>query len=74
MSENHAGHMPSSGRALSISAWLTGVYFIVELGIGLWTGSVAVISDAFHTSCRRQITSKFEIRDFNFDVKGPLLG
>ena len=49
MSENHAGHMPSSGRALSISAWLTGVYFIVELGIGLWTGSVAVISDAFHT-------------------------
>ena len=49
MSENHAGHMPSSGRALSISAWLTGVYFIVEIGIGLWTGSVAVISDAFHT-------------------------
>ncbi|WP_425416287.1 cation diffusion facilitator family transporter [Oricola indica] len=49
MSENHAGHMPSSGRALTISAWLTGVYFIVELGIGLWTGSVAVISDAFHT-------------------------
>jgi cobalt-zinc-cadmium efflux system protein len=45
----HAGHLPSSGRALRISGWLTGVYFVVELGIGLWTGSVAVISDAFHT-------------------------
>jgi cobalt-zinc-cadmium efflux system protein len=45
----HAGHLPSSGRALIISGWLTGVYFVVELGIGLWTGSVAVISDAFHT-------------------------
>lgn len=45
----HAGHMPSSGRGMIISAWLTGVYFIIELGIGLWTGSIAVISDAFHT-------------------------
>ena len=45
----HAGHLPSSGRALTISGWLTGVYFIIELGVGLWTGSVAVISDAFHT-------------------------
>lgn len=45
----HAGHMPSSDRALTISGWLTGLYFLVELGIGLWTGSIAVISDAFHT-------------------------
>lgn len=45
----HAGHMPSSGKGMAISAWLTGIYFIVEMGIGLWTGSVAVISDAFHT-------------------------
>jgi cobalt-zinc-cadmium efflux system protein len=45
----HTGHLPSSGRALTISAWLTGVYFIIELLVGLWTGSVAVISDAFHT-------------------------
>lgn len=45
----HAGHLPSSGRAMSISAWLTGIYFIIEMGIGLWTGSIAVISDAFHT-------------------------
>ena len=47
----HAGHMPPSGdtRALVISGVLTGIYFVVELGIGLWTGSVAVTSDAFHT-------------------------
>ncbi|RFF28026.1 MULTISPECIES: cation diffusion facilitator family transporter [unclassified Wenzhouxiangella] len=45
----HAGHMPASGRGMVISAWLTGVYFVVEMAIGLWTGSVAVISDAFHT-------------------------
>lgn len=32
-----------------ISAWLTGIYFVIEMGIGLWTGSIAVISDAFHT-------------------------
>lgn len=47
----HAGHMPASGdrKALVISGWLTGLYFIVELGIGIWTGSVVVMSDAFHT-------------------------
>ncbi|MFG6159555.1 cation diffusion facilitator family transporter [Halomonas sp. 1390] len=45
----HAGHMPSSGSGMAISAWLTGIYFFIEMAIGLWTGSVAVISDAFHT-------------------------
>lgn len=45
----HAGHIPSSRRGLIISAWLTGIYFFIEMGIGLWTGSIAVISDAFHT-------------------------
>lgn len=45
----HAGHMPSSGRGMAISAWLTGIYFIIEMSIGLWTSSIAVISDAFHT-------------------------
>lgn len=45
----HAGHFASSGRGMAISAWLTGVYFIIEMAIGLWTGSIAVISDAFHT-------------------------
>lgn len=49
MDHGHGGHFPSGGRALTISAWLTGGYFLVELAIGLWTGSIAVISDAFHT-------------------------
>ena len=52
---SHSGHgMPSSNgantRALKIAAWLTGIYFFIELGIGIWTGSIAVLSDAFHTS------------------------
>ncbi len=46
---SHSGHLPSSGRALTVSGWLTGIYFFIELAIGLYTGSVAVISDAFHT-------------------------
>ena len=57
----HAGHgltdggrMPAgpdarTARALRVAAWLTGIYFFVELAIGIWTGSVAVLSDAFHT-------------------------
>ena len=46
---SHAGHIPSNGRALTVSAWLTGIYFVIELAVGLWTGSVAVLSDAMHT-------------------------
>jgi cobalt-zinc-cadmium efflux system protein len=54
MSMSHGGHarhmLPKADRtALVISGWLTGGYFVVELGTGLWTGSVAVTSDAFHT-------------------------
>ena len=47
----HGGHLPRTNdtRALVISGWLTGLYFVFELAIGLWTGSVAVTSDAFHT-------------------------
>jgi len=47
----HGAHLPDGGdrRALAITGWLTGIYFVIELAIGLWTGSVAVISDAFHT-------------------------
>ena len=47
----HAMSRPegASDRALKISGWLTGIYFLIELGIGLYTGSVAVTSDAFHT-------------------------
>lgn len=47
----HSGHAMPKGnvRALKISGWLTGIYFIVEISIGYWSGSVSVISDAFHT-------------------------
>lgn len=47
----HRAHLPATAttRALVISGWLTGVYFVFELAIGLWTRSVAVTSDAFHT-------------------------
>ncbi len=54
---SHSGHgmpMPSGDgantRALKIAGWLTGIYFFFELGIGIWTGSIAVLSDALHTS------------------------
>ena len=51
---NHSGHvMPvmdkGNVRALRIAAWLTGIYFIIELGLGIYSGSIAVLSDAFHT-------------------------
>jgi len=44
-SNSHSGHgMPTGdARALKITGWLTGVYFVVELAIGYWSGSVAVI-------------------------------
>lgn len=47
----HSGHIPATSdrKALIWSGWLTGLYFVVELAIGIWTGSVAVVSDAFHT-------------------------
>ena len=46
----HGAHMQGGAqRALTISAVLTGVYFVVELVAGILIGSVAVISDAFHT-------------------------
>ena len=43
----HAMPRPGAGneRALRISAWLTGIYFFIELGIGLYSGSVAVITE-----------------------------
>ena len=36
-------------RALKITAVLTGIYFIIELAIGIFSGSIAVLSDSFHT-------------------------
>jgi cobalt-zinc-cadmium efflux system protein len=50
MNMGHPAHAPSGDRrALVASGLLTGVYFAVELAVGLWSGSVAVTSDAFHT-------------------------
>lgn len=49
MPTGHQHAMPDGSKGLTISAWLTGIYFVVEMAIGLWTGSVAVISDAMHT-------------------------
>ena len=49
------GHhgMPSTTsanmKALKITTWLTGIYFVIELVIGIYSGSIAVLSDAFHT-------------------------
>src|SRR5690625_4480399 len=48
---SHGGRsIAGDRRALVISGWVTGLYFLVELVEGIWTGSVAVRSDAFHTS------------------------
>ena len=47
----YAAQMPASGdrKALIQSGLLTGRYFFIELGVGLRSGSVTVISGAFHT-------------------------
>ncbi len=39
----------ADAKILKITGWLTGIYFIIELGLGFYSGSIAVISDAFHT-------------------------
>ncbi|MAZ30195.1 zinc ABC transporter [bacterium] len=39
----------TNARILKITGWMTGIYFLIELGLGFYSGSVAVISDAFHT-------------------------
>lgn len=41
--------MEADAKALKITGWLTGIYFVIELILGFYSGSVAVISDAFHT-------------------------
>jgi len=46
---HHGPQKGTSHKALVISAWLTGTYFFIELGLGIYSGSVAVLSDAFHT-------------------------
>tara|TARA_R110001632_G_scaffold232806_1_gene374708 strand:- start:76123 stop:77043 length:921 start_codon:yes stop_codon:yes gene_type:complete len=39
----------TDAKVLKITGWLTGVYFVIELALGFYSQSVAVISDAFHT-------------------------
>jgi cobalt-zinc-cadmium efflux system protein len=46
---DHTAMLAANERALKISLWLTGIYFFVEVGLGLASGSVAVLSDALHT-------------------------
>ncbi len=53
---NHKTHasgsfhgMEADAKVLKITGWLTGVYFVIELILGFYSQSVAVISDAFHT-------------------------
>ena len=41
--------METDAKVLKITGWLTGVYFVIELVLGFYSQSVAVISDAFHT-------------------------
>lgn len=53
-SGGHGGHdmsamLNANERALKISAVLTGLYFFVEVALGVASGSIAVLSDAFHT-------------------------
>lgn len=45
---DHMHHAPK-GRGLKLAAWVTGAYFVFEMGVGLYTGSVMVIVDAAHT-------------------------
>ncbi len=46
---SHFHGINADARILKITGWLTGIYFLIELGLGFYSGSVAVISDAFHT-------------------------
>ncbi len=50
--QDHSGSfhgINADARILKITGWLTGIYFIIELGLGFYSQSIAVISDAFHT-------------------------
>lgn len=49
MNEHHVHFESKNRKALLWSAILTGVYFIIELIVGLVINSIAVLSDAFHT-------------------------
>jgi len=44
----HNRHIEKNTRRLFFAILLTGLIFIAELGGGLWTGSLALVSDAAH--------------------------
>lgn len=46
--EHQHHHRSSNKRALSLAIVLTGTFLIVEVIAGIWTGSLALISDAAH--------------------------
>ena len=46
---DHGAMLAANERALRISLWLTGIYFVIELILAIASGSVAVLSDALHT-------------------------
>jgi cobalt-zinc-cadmium efflux system protein len=49
MAHSHHGHThPHHGKALGRAAWLTLAYMWVELGVGWWSGSLALLSDGLH--------------------------
>src|SRR5262245_60020125 len=48
MSSHHTHHHDRAGRALIVVLVITLGYAVVELAGGLWTGSLALISDAGH--------------------------
>ena len=45
---SHGRHEPCAVASLSWAMGITGVFFLVELVGGWWTGSLALISDALH--------------------------
>ena len=44
----HEHHLENNGRKLFISIALTALIFVAEFGGGLWTGSLALLSDSAH--------------------------
>jgi len=55
-------------RALEITSWLTGIYFFIELGLGIYSGKIATHpSDKYRTfgSLRAEIIGAL-LSDFSF--------
>jgi cobalt-zinc-cadmium efflux system protein len=48
MEHAHRRHEPSSGSRIGFAFWLNLAFALLEIAGGLWTNSVAVLSDALH--------------------------